>query len=82
MKLQQKLLIAPAAILALVAVLGAVIFDGMRSQREALVHIYKQESANYAAIAEIDLRQSEAYAQAYRILTWIGKYEGVKLLDA
>lgn len=72
MNLFQRLLIAPAAALLLMLMLGGIAYQSLKSQQQSLDDLANQRIGSIAAVADMRANVLRTHAGVYRIFTWTG----------
>jgi methyl-accepting chemotaxis protein len=82
MKVQQKILIAPAVAVVFLVLLGAVSYGVMKQQNLALEELAKNRFSGYQIAADSAQEISEIHSNVYRLLTWMSNLSEDKVKKA
>ncbi|SEP79483.1 Methyl-accepting chemotaxis protein, partial [Solimonas aquatica] len=82
MSLRLRMLLSPAVAVALMLVLGILSALSLEQQRRDLEEISQQEVLQMTALEESRTSLVQANAAAYKLIAWIGQYEGAGLATA
>ena len=79
MKIREKLLILPAAVIGLMMLLGLVGMLAMSSLRDSLNNIYEVEFKNFKTSSGALDEVQTAHTNVYRLFTWLSNYDEAKI---
>jgi methyl-accepting chemotaxis protein len=79
MKVWQKILVAPAVAIVFLMALGAVSYSALTQQQSTLDDLVNVRFGNYQLAANSAQEISEVHANVYRLFTWLGNLQEVKI---
>ncbi|MDP3672593.1 MAG: methyl-accepting chemotaxis protein [Telluria sp.] len=79
MKIWHKILLAPAAAIAFLLVLGAVSFSMLKQQNAGLDKIFNTRFGNYQLAANASHEIVEVHSNVYRLFTWLANLKEDKI---
>ena len=79
MKILHKILVAPAAAIAFLMLVGVISYGVLTRQHEALGDLYGTRFTNYQLAAESSQRISEVHSNVYRLFTWMANLDDAQI---
>ena len=79
MKIWHKILVAPAAAISFLMILGVVSYSVLTHQQSALDEVFKVRFGGYQLAANSAQEVTEVHANVYRLFTWVGNLKEDKI---
>ena len=79
MKIWHKILVAPAAAISFLMILGVVSYSVLTHQHSALDEVFKVRFGGYQLAANSAQEVTEVHANVYRLFTWVGNLKEDKI---